>query len=121
MSNNIIALTNSKRNKILTRLLSEYAGQETTNHTTNTMKLENFQPIIYIQPIVYVFKRSTGDGSYEADESCRPDRDVACCWGDADEAGDCTFAGSYCRELFAVTEVVYQTLWKLRLVSKKDT
>jgi len=60
------------------------------------MKLENFQSIIYIQPIVDVFKGGTDHGGYETDESCRPDGDVSCCWGDADEAGDCTFASSYC-------------------------
>ena len=87
-------------------LVGKDAGEERSHHSTDTVKLEDVEAFVDVQPVVEILKRSTSDSCEEADDSCEPDRYVASGGSDTDEASDCTFAGADNGEMSLGADVV---------------
>jgi len=76
------------------RLVSKDTSEETADHTTDTVKLEDLQTVVDAKPFVDVLAQSADDGRHEADDGCFPETDVAGGGRDADQSGDGALAGA---------------------------
>jgi hypothetical protein len=86
--------------------LGEDAGADGTDHTADTVELEDIHALIDTNPLIKIGAESTDDGGDEADGAGDPWRNVTSCWCNANETGNGTAASSDNGELALVSDVV---------------
>jgi hypothetical protein len=86
--------------------LSEYASEERSNHSANTMELEDIHAFIDLDPPVHVLAQRADGSREETNKSSDPKGDVTGSWCYTDKPSNCTWASTDNRELALVTDVL---------------